>query len=85
MLTKDELPACPVATTIRLIGNKWKIFFYSTYLIVLMDLENYIALLKESVGKFLGTFSYSPHFASLRTSSTKTSPVWCSPYGGCQF
>ena len=26
MLTKDELPACPVATTIRLIGNKWKIF-----------------------------------------------------------
>lgn len=26
MLTKDKLPACPVATTIRLIGNKWKIF-----------------------------------------------------------
>ena len=26
MLTKDELPPCPVATTIRLIGNKWKIF-----------------------------------------------------------
>lgn len=26
MLTKDELPACPVATTIMLIGNKWKIF-----------------------------------------------------------
>lgn len=26
MLTKDELPACPVATTIRLIGNKWKFF-----------------------------------------------------------
>lgn len=26
MLTKDELPACSVATTIRLIGNKWKIF-----------------------------------------------------------
>lgn len=25
MLTKDELPACPVATTLRLIGNKWKI------------------------------------------------------------
>ena len=25
MLTKDELPSCPVATTIRLIGNKWKI------------------------------------------------------------
>lgn len=26
MLTKDELPACPVATTLMLIGNKWKIF-----------------------------------------------------------
>lgn len=24
MLTKDELPECPVATTISLIGNKWK-------------------------------------------------------------
>lgn len=26
MLTTDELPQCPVATTLRLIGNKWKIF-----------------------------------------------------------
>lgn len=26
MLTKDELPECPVATTLMLIGNKWKIF-----------------------------------------------------------
>lgn len=26
MLTKDELPPCPVATTLTLIGNKWKIF-----------------------------------------------------------
>ena len=26
MLTKDELPPCPWATTIRLIGNKWKMF-----------------------------------------------------------
>lgn len=25
MLTVDELPDCPVATTLRLIGNKWKI------------------------------------------------------------
>ncbi len=24
MLTKEELPDCPVATTVRLIGNKWK-------------------------------------------------------------
>ena len=25
MLTKEELPDCPVATTVRLIGSKWKI------------------------------------------------------------
>lgn len=25
MKTKDELPACPVATTVRLIGSKWKL------------------------------------------------------------
>lgn len=25
MLTKDELPACPVATIVELIGNKWKL------------------------------------------------------------
>lgn len=25
MLTKQELPECPVATTVQLIGNKWKL------------------------------------------------------------
>ena len=25
MLTKAELPECPVATTVQLIGNKWKL------------------------------------------------------------
>ena len=25
MLTKEELPECPVATTVSLIGNKWKL------------------------------------------------------------
>lgn len=25
MLTKEELPSCPVATTVQLIGNKWKL------------------------------------------------------------
>ena len=25
MLTKDEMPSCPVATTVRLIGSKWKL------------------------------------------------------------
>lgn len=25
MLTKEELPPCPVATTVHLIGNKWRL------------------------------------------------------------
>ena len=25
MLTKDELPECPIATTVQLIGSKWKL------------------------------------------------------------
>lgn len=25
MLTKEELPECPVATTVGLIGSKWKL------------------------------------------------------------
>lgn len=25
MIKKEELPACPVATTVNLIGNKWKL------------------------------------------------------------
>ncbi len=25
MLTKEELPACPVATTVQMIGGKWKL------------------------------------------------------------
>ena len=25
MLTKEELPACPVATTVQLVGSKWKL------------------------------------------------------------
>ena len=25
MLTKEEMPACPVATTVLLIGSKWKL------------------------------------------------------------
>ena len=25
MLVKDELPACPVATTVQIIGSKWKL------------------------------------------------------------
>ena len=25
MLTREEMPACPVATTVQLIGSKWKL------------------------------------------------------------
>ena len=25
MLTKEEVPACPVATTVQMIGSKWKL------------------------------------------------------------
>jgi DNA-binding HxlR family transcriptional regulator len=33
MITKDELPACPVATTVNLIGNKWKILILRDLLV----------------------------------------------------
>ena len=33
MLTKEELPACPVATTVGLIGSKWKLLIMRNLLI----------------------------------------------------
>ena len=36
--TIKELPACPVETTLTLIGNKWKV--YVTYLLEQSDLAN---------------------------------------------
>ena len=30
MLTKEEMPACPVATTVALIGSKWKLLIVRT-------------------------------------------------------
>ena len=32
MKTKDELPDCPVATTVQLIGSKWKLLILRTLL-----------------------------------------------------
>ena len=32
MLKKEELPDCPVATTVQLIGNKWKLLILSNLL-----------------------------------------------------
>ena len=33
MLTKEELPECPVATTVQLIGNKWKLLIIRDLLV----------------------------------------------------
>lgn len=33
MLKKEELPACPVATTVQLIGSKWKLLILHNLLI----------------------------------------------------
>ncbi len=33
MKTKDELPDCPVATTVSLIGNKWKLLILRNLLV----------------------------------------------------
>lgn len=33
MLTKEELPACPVATTVSLIGSKWKLLIMRNLLV----------------------------------------------------
>ena len=33
MLTKDEMPACPVATTVALIGSKWKLLIMRNLLV----------------------------------------------------
>lgn len=45
MLTKEELPECPVATTVQLIGNKWK----------LLILRNLIYTGKQRFSDFLKT------------------------------
>lgn len=33
MITKKEMPACPVATTVALIGSKWKILIIRNLLV----------------------------------------------------
>ena len=42
-MTKEELPECPVATTVQLIGNKWK----------LLIIRNLIYNEKQRFGDFL--------------------------------
>jgi DNA-binding HxlR family transcriptional regulator len=45
MLTKDELPECPVATTVQLIGNKWKLLIIRN----LLESPQRFSQLKESL------------------------------------
>lgn len=33
MISKDQLPICPVATTVQLIGNKWKLLIIRNLLV----------------------------------------------------
>lgn len=33
MKTKDELPSCPVATTVQMIGSKWKLLILRNLLV----------------------------------------------------
>lgn len=33
MKTKDELPDCPVATTVQVIGSKWKLLIMRNLLV----------------------------------------------------
>lgn len=33
IITKDEMPACPVATTVSLIGSKWKLLIIRNLLV----------------------------------------------------
>ncbi len=43
MLTREELPECPVATTVQLIGNKWK----------LLIIRNLVTNGKQRFGDFI--------------------------------
>lgn len=45
MLTKEELPECPVATTVQLIGSKWKLLILRN----LMDRPWRFSELKKSL------------------------------------
>ena len=48
MLTKDELPECPVATTVQLIGNKWKLLIIRN--LIFNDKQRFTDFLKSISG-----------------------------------
>ncbi len=48
MLTREELPECPVATTVRLIGNKWKLLIIRN--LIFNDKQRFTDFLKSISG-----------------------------------
>ena len=48
MLTREELPECPVATTVQLIGNKWKLLIIRN--LNLNDKQRFTDFLKSISG-----------------------------------
>ena len=52
MKTKEELPDRPVATTVALIGNKWKLPIMRNLLVRRGGLTNYIKVLTALAGRF---------------------------------
>ena len=48
MLTKAELPECPVATTVQLIGNKWKLLIIRN--LIYKDVQRFTDFLKSIPG-----------------------------------
>lgn len=48
MLTREELPECPVATTVQLIGNKWKLLIIRN--LIYNDKQRFTDFLKSIPG-----------------------------------
>ena len=48
MLTREELPECPVATTVQLIGNKWKLLIIRN--LIFNDKQRFTDFLKSLSG-----------------------------------
>ncbi|MEG0367049.1 MAG: helix-turn-helix domain-containing protein, partial [Coprobacillus sp.] len=47
MLKKEELPECPVATTVSIIGNKWKLLILRE---LLVETKRFSELKKNILG-----------------------------------
>ena len=54
MLTKDELPECPVATTVQLIGNKWKLLILRNLMGKRQRFTDFLKTIPKKFGLFVG-------------------------------